>query len=555
MAPRFCDSVPVTAAEPPVPEPAAGGPSSAPPAAQEPAWAPLRIGVFRMLWIAVLLSQVGTWMQTVGAQWLLVSRPGAATLVSLVQTASTLPVLLLALPSGVLADSFDRRRLLIVVQVFQFGTAATLAALTIAGQMSPALLLILTFGLGCGTALTAPAYQALIPELVPRPMLPSASALGAISMNLARAIGPAIAGLIVASLGAGTVFAINAASFAVFAVVLFSWRREPADGQEPAEPFLAALRAGSRYVRHSPVMRRFLLRLSLFVVPGVALWALLPLIATERLHLGATGYGLLLAALGIGAVAGALGMPRFRRWFSHNQVLAIASASYAVAVVVTALVPVFWIAMVVLVPAGAAWVAVLANANADVTLFLPRWVRARGLSTYQLVFFGAQAIGAAGWGLLADVAGLVPALVAAGVMAAGSAATIRIWPLPDTRHLNREPASYWREPQLAAEPDPTAGPVVVEVTYLVREENRQAFLAAMENVRRSRRRTGAVQWGIFTDGEQPSRMVEVYVVPTWEEHLRQHTGRLTATDQAFEERAHALVDGEPQVVHLLPAEP
>jgi quinol monooxygenase YgiN len=371
-------------------------------------------------------------------------------------------------------------------------------------------------------------------------------------MNLARAIGPAIAGLLVARLGAGVVFAFNAVTFAIFALTLLWWRRPDDAEGDVAEPFMAALRAGGRYVRHSPVMRRFLLRLSLFIVPGVALWALLPLVATQRLRLGASGYGLLLAALGAGAIAGALLMPRFRVWLSHNQLLAIASLAYAAAVAVTALVPVFWIVMAALVPAGAAWVAVLANANADVTMFLPRWVRARGLGSYQVVFFGGQAIGAFAWGLLAQFAGLVPALVTAAVLSAGAAVTVRFWPLPGTRNMDREPAQYWPDPQLAAEPDPAAGPVVVEVTYQVRPENKKAFLDAMAAVRRSRMRTGAVRWGVFEDGERPGRMVEVYVVPTWEEHLRQHTGRLTGTDQETEARARALAEGDAEVVHLLP---
>jgi MFS family permease len=223
-----------------------------------------------------------------------------------------------------------------------------------------------------------------------------------------------------------------------------------------------------------------------------------------------------------------------------------------VAVAVTALVPVFGVVMVALVPAGAAWVAVLANANADVTMFLPRWVRARGLGSYQVVFFGGQAIGAFAWGVAAELAGLVPALVTAAALSGVAAASVRLWPLPGTRHLDREPAAYWREPQLASEPEPGAGPVVVEVTYRVPDENRAAFLHAMTLVRRSRMRTGAIRWGIFEDGEDPGRMVEVYVVPTWEEHLRQHTGRLTGTDEEIERRARELADGEPGVVHLLP---
>jgi MFS family permease len=515
-------------------------------------WAPLRGGVFRALWLAVLGSQIGTWMQTVGAQWLLVDRPNAATLVSLVQTASMLPVLLLALPAGVLADSFDRRRLLIAVQCFQAAVGVALTALTLAGQMPPALLLTLTFVLGCGAAMTVPTYQAVIPELVPRSHLHAASALGAISINVARAVGPALAGVLVAQVGVAAVFALNAATFAVFALVLLFWRRPAADDDQPAEPFVAALRAGGRYVRHSPVMRRFLLRLVLFILPGVALWALLPLVASHRLGMGAGGYGLLLAAVGVGAIAGAFVMPRLRARLSDNRLLGGASVVYAASLAVVALVGNPAVVTVALIPAGTAWMTVLSNANAGVQMFLPGWVRARGLGAYQIVFFGGQAIGALAWGLVADYVGLVAAFLAAAVLTAAGAATVRFWPLIDTRQLNRDPAVYWPEPQLGLDPDPSAGPVVVTVTYTVTPDNEQDFLAAMEGVRRSRMRTGAVQWGIFHHGETPGRMVEVYVVPTWGEHLRQHTGRLTGADKETELRARALSDSPPEVSHLLP---
>jgi MFS family permease len=263
---------------------------AAPTGAPESTWAPLRIAVFRVLWLAVLGSQLGTWMQTVGAQWLLVDQPNAGALVSLVQTAGTLPVLLLALPAGVLADSLDRRRMLIWVQLFQVGVGVALTALTFAGAMTPALLLTLTFALGCGMAMTNPAYQAVIPELVPRPQIPSPAALGSIGMNLARAVGPALAGVLIARTGVAAVFAINAGTFLIFAVALFRWRRQPPEDAGLPEPFVAALRAGGRYVRNSPVMRRLLLRVSLFIVPAVALWALLPLVADRRLGMGAGGW-------------------------------------------------------------------------------------------------------------------------------------------------------------------------------------------------------------------------------------------------------------------------
>jgi predicted MFS family arabinose efflux permease len=400
--------------------------------------------------------------------------------------------------------------------------------------------------------MTVPTYQALIPDLVPREQLTAAAGLGAISMNLARAVGPAAAGVLIAQVGPTAVFGFNAASFAVFAVVLMLWRRRPAGDAGQPEPFVAALRAGGRFVRHSAAMRRFLLRIALFILPGVALWALLPLVASERLEMGPGGYGLLLAALGVGAVGGAFLMPRLQARLSDNRLLAVASGVYAGALAVVALVPDTTVVTLALIPAGMAWIAVLANVNAVVQMFLPRWVRARGLGAYQLVFFGGQAIGALAWGLVAERIGLVDTFLAAAVLTALCAATLVRWPLIETRHLDREPAVFWPRPDLTVDPDPDAGPVLVTATYTVVPENEAAFLDAMRSVRHTRMRTGAVQWGIFRHGEVDDRLVEVYVVPTWGEHLRQHGGRLTGTDRDIELRARALAAGPPEVAHLLP---
>ncbi|MEV6495832.1 MFS transporter, partial [Actinoplanes sp. NPDC051633] len=247
--------------------------SATAPVAAPSAWAPLRIAVFRSLWLALLVSNIGTWMQTVGAQWLLVEQSGTDTLVAVVQTASALPIVLLALPSGALADTFDRRRLLLAVQIFLFAVGTVLTVLTYLDRMYPPLLLILTFVLGAGQAMTAPAWQAVISELVPRPQLASASALGAVSMNLARAVGPAVAGLLIAQAGVGVVFTANTVSIAIFAIVLWRWRRADTDTGTAPERFAAAVRSGGRYVRYSPVVRRILLRAGFFLVPGSALWA------------------------------------------------------------------------------------------------------------------------------------------------------------------------------------------------------------------------------------------------------------------------------------------
>jgi MFS family permease len=527
-------------------------PSTAPTAAPS-AWAPLRIAAFRSLWLALLASNIGTWMQTVGAQWLLVEQSGTDTLVAVVQTASTLPIVLLALPSGALADTFDRRRLLMAVQAFLVVVGCVLTVLTLAGRMPPTLLLTLTFVLGAGQALTGPAWQAVIPELVPRSQLASASALGAISMNLARAVGPAVAGVLIARTGAGVVFALNTVSFVVFALVLWRWRPAAVGTGAAPERFTAAVRAGSRYVRHSPVVRRILLRAALFLFPGSALWALLPLVASRRLGLGSGGYGVLLGAVGVGAVAGALLLPRLRARWSLNRLLLVAGTGSALVLAVLALGRSEVVVVAALLPAGVAWVMVLSSVNAAMQLFLPGWVRARGLAVYQMVFAGAQAAGALAWGALSDVSGLVVAHLAAAALMLAGVVTLHWWPMMDTSGLNREPAVFWPEPHLGLEPEGDDGPVLVTAGYRVRPEHETAFVEAMEGVRRTRLRTGAVRWGLFRDGEHPGRFVEAYLVPSWDEHLRQHAGRLTGADRAVEERAQALTDGPPEVSHLLSA--
>lgn len=525
-------------------------------AVQSPsAWAPLGLRVYRILWLAVLATNIGAWMQTVGAQWLLVDLPKAATLVALVQTADTLPDLLLALPAGALADIFDRRRFLIGLQIFQVAVGVGLTALTFAGQMTPALLLGFTFLLGAGSAAATPAYQALIPDLVPRNQLNAAAALGSVNVNLARAIGPAIAGLLIARLGVGAVFALNTVTFVFLPLALIAWRPPVDRGAGSPERFVPALLAGGRYVRYSPVTRRLLLRLALFVLPATAIWALLPLVASLRLGIGADGYGLLLGALGVGAVAGALVLQRLRSRFSTNEMLAAAAVTYATAMIALVLVPKPIVALVSLLPAGAAWIAVIATSNAEIQLFLPVWVRARGLATFQMVLFGSQAVGAFAWGLVAQFAGLVPAfLLAAGALLAG-AATIRLWPLIDVTGLDGDSVVHWPEPSLAMNPNPDVGPILVTTTYTVAENLEEGFMEAMEAVRLSRLQTGAVTWELYREGETAHRFIETYIVPSWGEHLRQHGGRATSADKAIDQKARAFSDPKPTVTHLFPAEP
>ena len=528
-------------------------PETSDPAVNPSTWSPLRIGAFRAIWIAVLVSNIGLWMQTVGAQWLLVDQPHASILVALVQTADMLPDVIFGVIGGVLADMFDRRRLLIGVQAFMAVTGLALTLLTFAGQMPPALLLTFTFVLGSGSVVSLPAYQSLIPELVPRTQIASATTLGSISVNLARAIGPAIAGVLIARIGVGAVFAINAGAFLIYGIVVTAWHPTTEASRQLPEHFVSALRAGGRYVRYSPVTRRMLLRSALFLIPGSAVWALLPLVATQRLHMTAGGYGLLLGALGVGAVAGSFAIRQLRAKLSPNRLLLACSLVYAAVMVVVVLVPNLVVALLALLPAGLAWMAVLSTMNASLQLFLPEWVRARGLSVYLTVLFGSQAVGAVVWGVIAAPKGVVPAfLIAAGMMAAG-AATIGIWPLLDTAGMDRRTVAR-SEPQLAFDAALDEGPVVVRITYTIAPDREATFLDAMIRVRLSRLRTGATQWGLFRDGETPREFVELFVVSSWDEHLRQHSDRLTGTDAAYVDYAQSLSDPAPRTSHLIAAE-
>ena len=518
--------------------------------ASSSAWAPLRAGPFRALWLAALVGLTGVWFQTVGAQWLLLSQPHASILVSLVQVATTLPYVLFGLVAGVLADILDRRLILITVQLTVAGLGAVLAALTFAHLMPPALLLLLVFLLGTGAALGTPAYQSLVPELVRRDEIPAAAALNSISINVARALGPAIAGVLVATAGVGTTFTVAAATALCYAVVVALWHPTRTERPRP-ERFVPALRAGSRYVRNAPVVRRILLRAALFLVPASSLFALLPLIASHRLGLGSGGYGLLLAALGLGAIAGALVLPRVRTRLSINTMVTLASGFYALVLAAVALLHDAAPVLVLLIPAGVAWVVVLSTLNASLQLFLPAWVRGRSLAAYTIVLFGSQALGALIFGTLADLLGLAQALLIAAGSAAVAAASIRIWPFLETTGMNRSTVVYWPEPQLASDIEPDGRTVMVTVSYRVPTANQRPFLEAMQQVRGSRLRTGAVSWALYRDAEQDDTYVELFVVPSWEEHLRQHHERLTGTDRDYQQQATALSEGEPIVAHLV----
>jgi MFS family permease len=515
------------------------------------AWAPLRQPLFRRLWVAQLGSNIGTWMQVVGAVWLMGTLSGSSALVALVQTATTLPVVLFGLPGGALADIVDRRRMLLVTQVWMLLCAAALGVTAGLDLVTPALLLAFTFALGAGVALNGPAWQAIQPELVPREDFAQAVALGGVSINLGRAVGPALGGALVALWGPEAAFLANAVSFVGVVVAIVTWRRPARPSHLPPERVLGAMRAGLRYTRHAPALTAVLVRTVLFVFPAIAIVALLPVVARRELGLGASGFGLLLGAFGVGAVLSAALLPRLRQREPLDVIVVGATLLLAVVTLYLGFAELPALAAVALAAGGLAWLLAISSLNVAAQYSLPGWVRARGLGVYLLLFQGGAAAGSAIWGVVAQSAGTEIALIAAAaVLALGAAGAFR-FRLGISERLDLRPSLHWPEPTVVVEPG-THGPVLVAIEYRVSPETAAEFASTMRRVGRMRRRTGALRWGLYQDSADPEAFVETFLVESWQEHLRQH-GRVTESDRRLEERRNALVKPgtTPVVRHLV----
>lgn len=514
------------------------------------AWAPMAITAFRVLWFAQLGSNIGTWMQTVGAQWFLVESAASPTIIALVQTASLVPAVLFSLPAGVLADSFDRRRLLIWGSTASAVLAAVLTVVAATNALNPSNLLAFTFLLGVTSTLTSPAWQAVQPELVPRRQVVAAAALGGVTVNGARAVGPALAGLILSVFGTPVVFGINALSFVGAVAALLWWKRPPQVGLDDRERFIPALRAGVRYAFSAHLVRRILLRSALFAFPASALWALLPITA-QRLGLSSGGYGLLLGALGFGAVLGVFLLPLTRKRFTDNTVIAASAVLFGLGTLAAAYLP-FAPTLILLVIAGVAWIGTLTVLNAALQLTLPQWVRSRAVAIYILTFMGAMAIGSFVFGVAAQQLGTTTALVLSVALLVAVAASIRVLPLlPGTGTIDRTIAHSWPTPTLVFDPDPTDGPVLVLVTYTVHRERESEFGTAMRRVADSRRRTGGYRWRLYRSGEESATFLESFLVPSWKELTRQRTQRLTGRDEEIWAEARKFCADDPVERHYL----
>jgi predicted MFS family arabinose efflux permease len=522
------------------------------PSSGSSAWGPFRSGIFSAMWGAQFVSNIGGWMQTVGAQWLMLSLTTSAVPIALIQTAASLPVLLFAVPAGAAGDLFDRRRFLLISQTFMLLAALALGVLTLAGQVTPVVLLALVFALGVGQAWTSPTWQTLQPELVPAAERPQAIALGAVNMNLARAIGPAIGGLLVAATSTGSVFLINAASFLAVIAVILRWRggARPHGALAP-EHVGQAIRAGGRYVAASPVLRAVMLRAALFGFFAASIWALLPLIARKDLHLGSGGYGLLLGCVGVGAVAGAALLPTLRSRLTPGAMLTTGSLIVGALALVLAYVHLAVLVGIALVLGGTAWILALSTLNSLYQSSLPGWVKARGMGFYLIIFQGGNALGAAAMGIAAQQVGLSTTLLAAAIgLSLGPLAGLRFGFKPIAPE-ELMPAGDWPSPALTEGEWPD-GPVMVSVEYWPQAGLEDSFLVAIHQTRLSRRRTGASSWRVWRDSGEPRRFVEQFLVASWEEHLRQHE-RVSIRDQERLDGIRAMTDPDrpPVVTHWL----
>jgi len=517
-------------------------------------WIAFRHRVFTVVWIATVVANVGTWMYNAASGWLMTSLAADPLTVSLVQVANNLPMFLFALPAGALADIVDKRRFLIGSEIVLTVLAAISAALVWLDLINPSILLLFTFLLGAGAAFTAPAWQSVVPQLVPKQDLAAAVASNGVGVNISRAIGPALGGVIISGLGIAAPFWLNALSnFAVIGALL--WWRPPSSpgGRLPAERLASAIVIGFRHARFNPNLRATLIRAVAFFFFASAYWALLPLVARSQIAGGPELYGLLLGAIGIGAVAGAFMVPVLKAALGPDRLVAVGTLGTALSLTLLGIARDSALGLVACVVAGISWIAVLATLNVSVQVSLPDWVRGRGLAMFVTVFFGAMTAGSAVWGQLASMLDLPAAhFIAATGALVGIALTWR-WKLQSGAGVDLAPSMHWPAPVLAIDVEPDRGPVLVTIEYRIDPQKSYAFLAAIRNLGQERRRDGAYAWDVFEDAAEKGRFLETFMVASWLEHLRQHQ-RVTNADRVVQDAIRQCdAAAEPKVTHFVAA--
>jgi MFS family permease len=512
--------------------------------------APFSQRVFAAFWWASLVSSLGSLIQSVGAAWLMATIAPAPNQVALVQTAGALPFFFFSLIAGAYADTHDRRATMLASVLLMLGASAALAVVTLAGAVTPGVLLGLTFLIGCGTAAFAPAWQSSIGDQVPRQQIASAVMANAVGFNLARSVGPAIGGVIVAAAGAATAFVINAVSYIGMLATLLWWRPARPANPLPPEPLATAIATGVRYVSLSPHLLAILARCVLFATPMAAIPALMPIVARDLLGGGAPTFGLLLAGFGIGAMGSALSSAALRARYSSDRLLRVACALGFVALVAIGQSRWFAVTLLAHVLAGSVWTLGLATFNIAVQLSSPRWVTGRTLAIYQTIAFGGMALGSWWWGELATLAGLRESITVAGVVALLSLLVARWVPVTVAQAGSLDPRAAPEVRAPAVEIHDASGPVVVAIVYRVPPQNAAAFIPVINELGRIRRRDGARRWSVTQDIDDPQYWIERFESPTWIDYLRRHS-RPTQADQAVRERLAVLIDGESKVRRMI----
>ncbi len=515
-------------------------------------WAAFGYKAFAIVWTATVVSNIGTWMYNAAAGWLMTDLTTSAFVVSLVQVANNLPLFIFAVLGGALSDIVDKRRFLIAWEIIGSILSAILAVMVWLNHVTPVSLLWFLFFIGAAGALTSPAWQAVVPELVPRQTLSTAVSANSAGVNVSRAIGPALAGAIIGPLGIAAPFVVNALSdLGVIGALV--WWREPKKTESalPMERLGSAIGTGFRYTTNNPRLRGTLIRAIAFFPCASAYWALLPLVARNRVSGGPEAYGILLGAIGFGAVAGAFAMPLWKAKIGPDRLVGAASLGTAIALVLFGLAREPIVALLASLIAGASWIAVVATLNVSAQVALPDWVRGRGLAIYITVLFASMTLGSAIWGQVAGVAGLPAAHFAA---AAGALLAIPLtwgWKLQTGEKLDLTPSMQWPAPIVSQEVKGSYGPVLVTIDYRIADEkNRESFLAAIERLRHERLRDGAYRWGIFEDTDEPGRFLETFLVDSWLDHLRQHE-RVTNADYVLQQSVYALLKEAPKVTHFI----
>ena len=504
---------------------------------------------FRAVWITSLVTNFGGLIQSVGAAWMM-SSIASAQMVALVQASISLPIMLLSLAAGALADTMDRRKIMLAAQTFMLAVSAGLSVMTYMGWITPWVLLTFTFLIGCGVAFNGPAWQASVGDMVPREDLPAAVTLNSMGFNMARSVGPALGGVIVAAFGAAAAFAVNAFSYVGLLFVLFRWKPERATQTLPREGLIEAMKGGVRYAFLSPRVTAVLIRALVFGIGASGVQALMPLVAREAGG-GPLAFGMLLGSFGIGAVGGALFVGRLRARYSTETIVRGSTLGFAVAALVIGYSPWLLLTLPALLIAGAGWVLTLSSFNVTVQMSVPRWVVARALALYQMTAFGGMALGSWLWGALAQNQGVDLALGLSSIVLLACVLIGFKVRLPSTANLNVDLLRRWTEPETQLTIEPRSGPVIVQIAYRIREEDIDAFLAAMNDRRRIRRRDGARQWHLMRDLAEPDVWVEKYQTPTWLDYVR-HNQRITQADAEVSERIRALHQGpDKPVVHRL----